>query len=145
MIAANIMDTGSARLCADDAALDALRLVVRGASPYIPVLGPGDAVAGLVTPASLMRAMGGATALGPFREAIGGLCAMRAGEVMDRDYEAIGPEAPASEVAMRFAPPASAPVVLVVDDDSRLLGLITPGDLFGRLCRYAEMRGGGEE
>lgn len=69
-------------------------------------------------------------------------CAELAGkdvcEVMDREFAKIGPDVSVMEVATIFVS-SERPIecILVVDNESRLLGIISPWDIFKRLCEYA--------
>lgn len=60
-------------------------------------------------------------------------------EVMDREFTKIGPDVSVMEVATIFVS-SEKPIecILVVDNECRLLGIISPWDIFKRLCEYAE-------
>ncbi|MBI3398442.1 MAG: CBS domain-containing protein [Deltaproteobacteria bacterium] len=72
-------------------------------------------------------------------------CAELAGkdvcEVMDKEFAKIGPEVSVMEVATIFLS-SERPIecILVVDNEGRLLGIISPWDIFKRLCEYTEKK-----
>ena len=70
-------------------------------------------------------------------------CAELAGkdvcDVMDKEFAKIGPDVSVMEIATIFVS-SERPIecILVVDNEDRLLGIISPWDIFKRLCEYAE-------
>lgn len=60
-------------------------------------------------------------------------------EVMDKEFKKIGPEVSVMEVATMFVS-SEKPLecILVVDNQTRLLGIISPWDIFKKLCEYTE-------
>lgn len=154
MIAANIMTAGVVTLSAGDKMLDAIKLIGDKKVRQIPVVDGAGKVAGVVTARRLMQAIlpkyvsegmledvKFAPELPEFIENIDRLAFKSIEEVLDKDFVAVTPETQTMEIAALFVN-AKKPVetILVVDDHKRLLGVISPWDIFKRLWEYSEKK-----
>lgn len=154
MIAANIMTTGVFTLTKDRSMLDAAMLIREKRIRQIPVVDEGNRVLGIVTPRSIMKALlprymsegmigdvRYAPELPEFIKNMDSLAAKKIEEVIDPVYTGVGPETSAMEVAVIFiSAKKGVESILVVDDQKRLLGIISPWDVFKRLCEYIERK-----
>lgn len=128
MIAANIMTMGTALPESATLADAASILSVAGA---VAVVDGDGKVLGLVTGRLLERASRDAA---PVREA------------MEKGFAAINPEADFKAVSLALDSDSAGgvPAVVVVDDGSRFLGLITPEDMQRRVWEYTEKKKAGK-
>lgn len=137
MIAAQMMTP--CPVLRDSAPLSEVIGAVRG-SPAAVVVDPGGGLAGVVTPATLARCL----------DNKGGLedpWCMEAWEgegwvdrFVHRSPPTVSPEAGLEEVmAALDGPSGGAAAVVVTDDGGRPLGVVTPGDVAGRLWKYQEL------
>ena len=122
MIAANIMTQAALRESAT--LLDAVSLV--SAEGAAAVVGADGKVLGLVTPGLLLEhaSRGNAPVL----------------EAMDKCFATITPEADFKAVSLVLEGAGGRSAVVVVDDGSRFLGLITPKDMHRRVWEYTEKK-----
>jgi len=141
VIAANIMATGDT-LTPGAALSDAIRLAAKTRTA-IPVVGKDNKVFGVIPLKTLLKAIlpreGPAAAnLLPSFVNSHGVLSGSIDEFIDKGYLRASPDARFAEIAAMFMNGAAADCVLVVDDHERLLGVISPGDLFKRLWEYSE-------
>lgn len=154
MIASNIMSTELVTLGRGKTMLDAIKLISDKKVRQIPVLDNSNKVVGVITPRKLMKAIVPpyisegmisdvkfAPELPEFVENIDSLAGKTVEEVLDTDFVAVSPETHTMEIAALFLN-AKKPVesIMVVDDQKRLLGVISPWDVFKRLWQYAEKK-----
>lgn len=154
MIAANLMTTSVITLEQDKKVLDAIKLISTKKVRQIPVVDHGNRVVGVITPVKLLKAIlpryiseglledvRFAPELPDFVEKIDELAFKSIEDVLEKDFKAVTPETSGMEVAALFVN-AKKPVelILVVDDQERLLGVISPWDVFKRLWEYAEKK-----
>lgn len=154
MIAANIMTTGVITLTTNDKMLDAIKLISNKKVRQIPVVDAAGKVAGVVTPRRLMKAIlpkyisegmlvdvKFAPELPEFIENIDQLAFKSIEDVLETEFVAVTPETHTMEIAALFVN-AKKPVetILVVDDHKRLIGVISPWDIFKRLWEYSEKK-----
>ncbi len=151
MIASNIMTTGVVTLGHKSTMLDAIKLLSEKQVRQIPVVDPSGRVVGVITPRKLMKAIlppyvaDGTVAdvrfapeLPEFVEKIDSLASKSVDDILDKEFVSVGPETHSMEVAALFVN-AKKPVesILVVDSGKRVLGIISPWDLFRRLWEYS--------
>ncbi|HXI10137.1 MAG TPA: CBS domain-containing protein [Thermodesulfobacteriota bacterium] len=154
MIASNIMTTGVVTLGHKSTMLDAIKLISVKQVRQIPVVDPSGRVVGVITPRKLMKAIlppyvaDGTVAdvrfapeLPEFVENIDSLASKSVDDILDKEFVSVGPETHSMEVAALFVN-AKKPVesILVVDSGKRVLGIISPWDLFRRLWEYSERK-----
>lgn len=154
MIASNVMSTELVTLGREKTMLDAIKLISNKKVRQIPVLDNSNKIIGVITPRKLMKAIVPpyisegmisdvkfAPELPEFVENIDSLAGKTVEEVLDTDFVAISPETHTMEIAALFLN-AKKPVesIMVVDDQKRLLGVISPWDVFKRLWQYAEKK-----
>jgi CBS-domain-containing membrane protein len=141
VIAANIMATVDT-LMPGAALSDAIRLAARTRAE-IPVVGKDHKVLGVIPLKTLLKA----TLTGEGPAVAGHLPSfVKNSEVLsgsidafiDKGYLRVQPHARFAEIAAMFINCPGSECVLVVDDHERLLGVISPGDLFKRLWEYTE-------
>ncbi len=152
MIAANVMITDVITLKSNDTMVDAIKIVRDRKIRQIPVVDNEKRVIGIITPRALMRAIlpkyideglledvKFAPELPQFIQSIDDLAHKKVSEFMDTDFPKVTPDVTTMEVAAMFI--VSKKIVesiVVVDDDNRLLGIISPWDIFKRVCEYSE-------
>jgi len=151
MNASNIMTTAVVTLRRSDTMLDAIKLISLKQVRQIPVVDGNKKVVGVVTPVKLMKAIlppyvadgtvadvGFAPELPEFVERIDSLASKGVDDILDKEFVSVGPETHSMEIAAIFVN-AKKPIesILVVDDGRRLLGIISPWDLFKRLWEYS--------
>lgn len=151
MNASNIMTTGVVTLRRTNTMLDAIKLISVKQIRQIPVVDENNKVVGVVTPRQLMKAIlppyiaDGTIAdvrfapeLPEFVERIDSLASKGIDDILDREFVSVGPETHSMEVAALFVN-YKKPIesILVVDDGKRLLGIISPWDVFKRLWEYS--------
>lgn len=151
MNASNIMTTGVVTLKRTNTMLDAIKLISVKQIRQIPVVDAADKVVGVITPRKLMKAIlppyiaDGTVAdvrfapeLSEFVQNIDSLASKGIDDILDREFVSVGPETHSMEVAALFVN-YKKPIesILVVDDGKRLLGIISPWDLFKRLWEYS--------
>lgn len=154
MIAANVMSTGAHTLTKEKTMLDAFKLISEKKVRQIPVVDAGNIVQGVITPRKLMKAIlpkyiaegmiedvKFAPELPEFVENIDQLAYKSVEQVLDSEFVSISPETSTMEIAALFVN-AKKPLesILVVDHNKRLLGIISPWDVFKRLWEYAEKK-----
>lgn len=142
MLAANFMNSAGA-LGPDATLKDALGLLA-GEVGAVPVTDSEGSLLGVVTLRAIIRVVspaGGSTPLSPEEvfKRLNGLESRPASEFAKLDPVIVGPEAGAGEVMALFSGHDTGCVV-VADPDRRPLGVITPEDLFKRLCLYLEKK-----
>ncbi len=155
MIAANIMTTDVPRLTRAHTVLDALRaFCVEDGPRHIPVVGEHDRFEGFITPAKLLTAIlpgySGAApdiAGGPggldLPALIGNIDSMAEtglSGLVEEEFVSVSPEASIMEVGAHFIESRACSCIPVLDNGNRLLGVITPGAVFRRLCEYQEKK-----
>lgn len=154
MTAAGIMTKEVLTIPGSGTMLDAFRLLKEKKVRQIPVLDGQSRVMGVITPRALMKAIlpkyvsDGLVAdvkfapeLPDFIRNIDSLALKKVVDLMERDFVAVRPETSTMEVAALLVNPGKhADSVLVVDDGNRLLGIISPWDVFRRLWDYSEKK-----
>jgi acetoin utilization protein AcuB len=151
MIASTIMTSGVVTLGHKDTMLSAIKLISEKKLRQIPVIDGSNRVVGVVTPRKLMKAIlppyvadgtikdvGFAPELPEFVENIDSLASKSVDDILDTEFVSVGPETHSMEIAALFVN-SKKPVesILVVDDGKRLLGIISPWDVFKRLWEYS--------
>lgn len=155
MLAANMMTTGFTRLLRDQTVLDALNLLAGQKSVAAPVVDLAGLITGIVSLPMLLRAAfaaGGegrvgssgeegtfpcSVTLGPVHSIVEDLVSMHVSEVMDKEFITVTPDTPAESVVACFLNEMSSALCIpVVDNQKRLLGVITPAEITVRLCEY---------
>lgn len=154
MVAANIMTPGAITLTRNKTMLDAIRLISDKKIRQIPVVDAENKVIGVITPRRLMRAIlppyisegmvadvKFAPELPEFIEKIDELRSKNVDDVLEKEYTSVGPDTHTMEIAALFVN-SRRPVesILVLDGQKRLLGIISPWDIFKRLWEYAEKK-----
>lgn len=127
MIAANIMSTDTA-LPERATLADAASLV--SAAGAAAIVGADGRVLGLVTPPLLLEHASRGNA--PVSEA------------MEKGFATVTPEADFKAVSLVLEGAGGRGAVVVVDDGSRFLGLITPKDMQRRVWEYTEKKKAGK-
>ncbi|MBW7957668.1 MAG: CBS domain-containing protein [Deltaproteobacteria bacterium] len=154
MTAASIMTKEVLTIRDSGTMLDAFRLLKEKKVRQIPVLDGQNRVIGVITPRALMKAIlpryvsDGLVAdvkfapeLPDFVKNIDSLARKKVSDLMERDFVTVGPETSTMEVAALLVNPEKhADSVVVVDDMNRLLGIISPWDVFRRLWDYSEKK-----
>ncbi|HHL39763.1 MAG TPA: CBS domain-containing protein [Deltaproteobacteria bacterium] len=152
MIAANIMTRDVKCLTADAPLVEAVRLIKDEKIRQLPIVDGEHRVVGVITPRTMLKAIlpgyiaegilkdvAFAPELPEFIEKMNGLVTKRVGEYMDDKFVKITPETSTMEVAAIFVnEEMRVESIMVVDDGDRLLGIISPWDVFKRLCEYRE-------
>ncbi len=154
MIAANIMTTEVYTLTCKDTMKDAIKLVNEKKIRQVPVVDDDGRVIGVITPNTLIKAIlpkyisegliGNvrfAPELPEFVKNIDALADKSVCDYMDERFVTVKPETSTMEVATIYIT-SKEPVesILVVDDDNRILGVISRWDIFKRLCEYSEKK-----
>lgn len=135
MTAAHIMSIPAKRLKPNDTLLDALGAIAGDFAPELPVVDSDGRVLGALGADALMKAIqtdkekGHDTVL---------LLSVKVGGVLRQECLTIGPEASFSEVAdcLMMAWPQSR-TIMVVDNEKRLLGVISEKDFLRGVYKYA--------
>ena len=137
MIAAQMMTP--CPVLRDSAPLSEMLGAVRG-SPAVVVVDPGGGLAGVVTPATLARCLDDTVGLEDPRRRSAREGEGRVDRIIHRSPPTVAPEAGVGEVMAAFeGPSGGAAAVVVTDDGGRPLGVVTPGDVAGRLWKYQEL------
>ncbi len=151
MNAAMIMTTEVATTKCGITAAQAMKLLKDSRVRQLPVVDNDNKVLGLLTSRKLLyltlpryisegllKDVKFAPDLPQFHQKSAELAGKDVCEVMDKEFIKIGPEVSVIEVATIFVS-AEKPIecILVVDNEDRLLGIISPWDIFKRLCEYA--------
>lgn len=152
MTAANIMTTDVLTVSHGSTLYDAFKLISHKKIRQIPVVDEHKKVLGVITPRTLMKAIlpkyisegmiedvRFAPELPDFVDHIDQLAHKNVSDLFDKEFISVSPETSSMEIAALFVN-AKKPVesILVVDDGKRLLGIISPWDVFKRLWDYAE-------
>ncbi|MCA1857831.1 HPP family protein [Massilia oculi] len=112
-------------------------LLVRHRLPALPVLDDAGRLSGVLSMARLVAAGGSASRPLPARARratallFGRDTAPSVGELAETAFEAVGAQAPVTELLARFH--AGAKQVFVTDEEGRLVGMVQPGDLLAGL------------
>ncbi|MBI5233978.1 MAG: CBS domain-containing protein [Deltaproteobacteria bacterium] len=152
MIAASIMSTEIVTLRPDDTIARAVELLARYRIRAIPVIDDEKKVVGLIVPRKVLRAalpryissgdlkdIRFAPELPNFAQRINDMALRNVSEFMDGCFIKVTPETSAMEVAALFVnTEPQTESIIVVDDASRLLGIISPWDLFKRILIYTQ-------
>ncbi|MBI1912152.1 MAG: CBS domain-containing protein [Deltaproteobacteria bacterium] len=154
MIAANIMTKSVLALSPDKTVIDAMKLISQQKIRQIPVVDSDNRVLGVITPRKLMKAIlpkyiaegmvedvRFAPELPEFSQNIDSLAFKKIDELLDRDFVSITPGTSTMEIAALFVN-SKKPIesILVLDDKKRLLGIISPWDIFKKLWDYADKK-----
>lgn len=163
------MVTDAPVLTGESTILDALRILREENVRQIPVIDSYNRVLGVITQGRLMRAVfeeifpgggeggggggggGGSEGTGPSTDAggvtlprfIGRIDSISRASVspaLEKAFASVRPEASLFEVAGIFEKGGAIEGVLVVDNERRLLGVISHRDILRRLCEYLETR-----
>lgn len=152
MNAANIMTTNVETIKCGNTVAEAMRRLRDSRIRQMPVVGNDNKVTGLLTSIKLLyltlpkyisegllKDVKFAPDLLQFHEKTAELAGKDVCEVMDKEFTKIGPEVSVIEIATLFVS-SKKPVecMVVVDNEDRLLGIISPWDIFKRLCEYTE-------
>ncbi len=152
MIAANIMTTDVVRLTRAHTVLDALRaFCVEDGPRHIPVVDEGERFEGFITPEKLLTAiLPGYSSAAPdismrqdlpvLIRNIDAMAETGLRGLVEEGFVSVPPEASIMEVAAHFIENRRCSCIPVLDNRKRLLGVITPGAVFRRLCEYREKR-----
>ncbi len=152
MVAANIMTTDVVRLTRAHTVLDALRAFCVEEGPrHIPVVDEGDKFQGFITPQKLLTAIlpGNSSAapditggrdLPALIRNIDAMAKTGLRGLVEEGFVSVPPEASIMEVAAHFVESRGCSCIPVLDNSKRLLGVITPGAVFRRLCEYQEKK-----
>lgn len=152
MNAATIMTINVATTKCGITVADAMKILTDSRVRQLPVVDENNKVLGLLTSRKLLyltlpryiadgllKDVKFAPDLPQFHQKCAELAHKDVCEVMDREFTMIGPEISVVEVATMFVS-SQKPLecMLVVDNQGRLLGIISPWDIFKRLCEYTE-------
>jgi len=152
MNAANIMTINVETIKCGKTVAEAMRILKGEHILQLPIVDGDNRVIGLLTSRKLLyltlpRYMADGllkdVKLAPDLPEFHQKCAELAGKdvckVMDKEFAKIGPDVSVMEIATIFVS-SERPIecILVVDNEGRLLGIISPWDIFKRLCVYAE-------
>jgi CBS domain-containing protein len=147
----DIMDASPASVTADASVEDVVKLLQSHELPGVPVVDPGGRLVGIVTEADLVlpddqgdlhiphyvNLFGGTVFLEPlgrFEKRLRKAFASTAADMMTADPDTVGPDATAQEAA-RLIHESGHNRLPVVDDDGRLVGVVTRVDVLGALAR----------
>lgn len=147
MIAANIMTKSVVTLGRSKSVLDAVKLINDKRIRQLPVVDSDNKVVGVITPRALLKGIlpkyisegmledvKFAPELPEFVENIDALAKKNVDEVLEKDYVAVSSATHTMEIAALFIRPEKTPEsILVLDENKRLLGIISPWDIFKRL------------
>lgn len=151
MNAATIMTTGVETTKCGKTVAEAMKVLRDSRIRQLPVVDENNKVLGLLTSRKLLhltlpryisegllKDVKFAPDLPQFHQKCAELAGKDVCEVMDKDFAKIGPDVSVMEVATIFVS-SERPIecILVVDNQDRLLGIISPWDIFKRLCEYA--------
>lgn len=150
MIAANVMTREVVTLGPDSTMLDALRIIKSKEVRQIPVVDKTGRIEGVITPRRLFKGIlppyvtegmledvKFAPELPEFVEKIKKLAHKGVEDVIEKDYVAVSPETSTMEVATLFYNPAKhTEAILVLGSDKKLLGIISPWDVFRRILEH---------
>lgn len=148
MVASNIMTTDILKLNRGSTLLDALKACCTQKIRQVPVVDGSNKLIGVVTTKGLFRAVlpnyisegllddvSFAPDLPGFIENIKTLTSKGVLEFLDDDYVAVRPEVPVMEICAIFvSAKRNVESIMVVDNSAHLLGIISPWDVFKRLC-----------
>lgn len=154
MIAANIMSTGAVTLRRGTDMLCALKLIGERRVGQVPVVEEDGRLAGVITSVKLMEALlapspsgavtgdaSSASGLPEFIGKIDSLADKSIDGVIDTGFISVKPDTKMMEIAAIFADGKNpVEVIPVLDDQERLLGIISPWDVFKRLWEYAQKK-----
>ncbi|OGP11254.1 MAG: hypothetical protein A2X87_02985 [Deltaproteobacteria bacterium GWC2_42_51] len=155
MNAATIMTTNVATTKCGITVAEAVKTLKDSRVRQLPVVEDNNKVIGLLTSRKLLyltlpryisegllKDVKFAPDLPQFHQKTAELAGKDVCEVMDREFVKLGPEVSVMEVATVFVS-SEKPIecILVVDNEDRLLGIISPWDIFKRLCEYTEKKG----
>jgi CBS-domain-containing membrane protein len=150
MTAANVMTKEVITLGPDSTMLDALRIIKGKEVRQIPVIDRTGRLEGVVTPRKLFKGilppyvaegmledLRFAPELPEFVENIKKLAKKGVEDVLEKDFVAVTPETSTMEVATLFFNPAKhTEAILVLGPDKKLLGIISPWDVFRRILEH---------
>ncbi|MCK4739439.1 MAG: CBS domain-containing protein [Deltaproteobacteria bacterium] len=150
MLASKMMSTDIITLTIHDTLDDALKLLYDVKVRVLPIVDDEKKLAGVISPRLLLRRVlpgyiskgylkdvAFAPDLSQFMENIEKLNECKIGDFLEKPCCLITPETSAMEVAAIFVnadPPLES--IIVVDDEKRILGLISPVDIFKRLWEF---------
>ncbi|MBI5642191.1 MAG: CBS domain-containing protein [Deltaproteobacteria bacterium] len=141
MVAANIMRAAPFTLREDSTLNDLLKALTSEDSKAIPVIDSANKAIGVIPADRLLKELVlNLPAPGGPREIVRNMAGLGKKPVtglMDKAFAHCSPDTPATGIAAAFDGD-KAGIILVVDDNMRLLGVITPGDLLKRLWEYKE-------
>ncbi|MEK7772836.1 MAG: CBS domain-containing protein [Deltaproteobacteria bacterium] len=151
MIAANIMSTGAVTLRRGADMLCVLKLISEKRAGQVYVVEEDGRLAGVITSVKLMEALlapcpsgamtgegSSASGLPEFIGKIDSLADKSMDGVIDSGFISVKPDTKTMEVAAIFADgKKTVESIPVLDDQGRLLGIISPWDVFKRLWEYA--------
>jgi CBS domain-containing protein len=145
-----VMDSDPATITADSSIEDVVRTLREHELPGVPVVDGEGRCVGIVTERDLVlpddqgdlhlphyiELFGGLVPLEPlqhFEDRLRKAFAAKASDMMTRDPDTVGPNTPVSEAAHRIHDSGHNRLP-VVDDDGRLVGVVTRVDLLGALA-----------
>ncbi|MCK5237833.1 MAG: CBS domain-containing protein [Deltaproteobacteria bacterium] len=152
MIAAKIMATKVETLTVDHTIADALKIIWEKRIRQLPVVDENKKVLGLVTPRLLLRSIlpgyiskgylkdvKFAPELTQFVQNLDMLAEKKIGDIINHDFCIVSPETSSMEVAALFINEEKhVECIMVADNMDRILGIISPVDVFKRICEFEE-------
>lgn len=154
MVSANIMTSDVRSLKLSNTLLDVLELLRDLRIRQVPIVDNDNKVLGVITSKGVLKtllpqyiASGDlkdvkfAPELQEFVDKIEELKNTNVKEIMETEYTKVSPETSTMEVATLFVnTDTHLESILVVDDETRLLGVISPIDVYRRLWEYADKK-----
>lgn len=152
MIAADVMMKDVATLASSATMLDVLKLLKKKEVRLLPVTDASGKVEGVITTRRLFKGIlppyvsdgtigdvKFAPELPSFVENLKKLGARSVKEMLEKDFVAVSPETSTMEIAALFINPAKhAEAILVLDSGEKLLGIISPWDVFRKMLERSE-------
>lgn len=151
MIASSIMTTEVTTLSCDDTLDDALKLLWEKRIRVLPIIDDDKKVAGVISPRTLLESiLPGYIAKGYLKDVrfapelqqfINNIEELKNTTIcgfLEKDFCSLPPETSVMEVAATFVnTERQIESILILDDGNRLLGIISPSDVFKRLWDYS--------
>lgn len=154
MLAVNIMTTDIKSLKLSDTLIDVLEVLRDLKIRQVPILDNDNKVIGVITAKGVLKtllpqyiASGDlkdvkfAPELQGFVDNIEELKNTTVADIVEKEFSSVSPETSTMEVATLFVNTEThLESILVVDDEERLLGVISPIDVYRRLWEYADKK-----
>lgn len=152
MLAANIMTTEVKTLKPSNTLLEVLEILRDLKIRQLPIVDGDNKVLGIITSKGVMKSLlpayisSGdlkdvkfAPELEQFVDKIDEIKSTPVQEILEKEYVKVSPETSTMEIAAVFVnTDTHLESILVVDDEERLLGVISPIDVYRRLWEYAD-------